>query len=238
MVAKLPFVFDRVAIFGRSLDEYVRMFNLDLVKLRGKRILDCGAGPAAFTCQAAALGLDVVACDPIYQLDPVALRDQIDKDAENVIRLHASHSNYFYPKVTTVAERRQAMEIFFHDFASGKPAGRYVPGRLPELPFADRSFDLTLSSNFLFIYSDKESGGMMDQPKFDYQFHLAAISELVRVSQEEVRIYPLQGPEVNCHKYLNSLIKEFQNQGYLVELMPVKQRDIIGAEQLLRIARQ
>jgi hypothetical protein len=31
--------------------------------------------------------------------------------------------------------------------------GRYIAGQLPELPFADASFDLVLSSHLLFSYS-------------------------------------------------------------------------------------
>lgn len=38
----------RVLFYGRTLEEYIKMFNLDLSELKGKKILDCPAGPASF----------------------------------------------------------------------------------------------------------------------------------------------------------------------------------------------
>ena len=58
--------------------------------------------------------------------------------------------------------------------------GRYRNGELPTLPFADRSFDLALSSHFLFLYTEQ----------FDESFHSSSIAEMGRVA-DEVRIFPL-----------------------------------------------
>lgn len=58
---------------------------------------------------------------------------------------------------------------------------RYVPAALPALPFPDQSFDLVLSSHFLFTYADR----------LDLEFHRAALSELHRVARGEVRVFPL-----------------------------------------------
>ena len=41
----------------------------------------------------------------------------------------------------------------------------YIPACVPSLPFEDEQFDLTLSANFLFLYSDN----------LDYNFHLQTI---------------------------------------------------------------
>jgi hypothetical protein len=55
-----------------------------------------------------------------------------------------------------------------------------IDAELPNLPFSDSSFDLALSSHFLFLYSAQLSEA----------FHRAAIREMCRVAAE-VRIFPL-----------------------------------------------
>lgn len=40
------------------------------------------------------------------------------------------------------------------DFPQGRIEGRYLPQSAPVLSFPDGSFDLALSSHFLFLYSD------------------------------------------------------------------------------------
>ena len=52
------FTLDKVVPWGRSFDEYRRMFALTDADLRG-RILGCGDGPAAFNAEATRLGMRV-----------------------------------------------------------------------------------------------------------------------------------------------------------------------------------
>jgi hypothetical protein len=52
MSANTGFCFDKVAFFGRGVNEYVKMFDLDLDSLSGKIVLDCCAVPAAFALEA------------------------------------------------------------------------------------------------------------------------------------------------------------------------------------------
>ena len=65
-----------VAPWGRSFDEYVRIFGLNSEDL-SQRILDCGGGPASFAAEATERGLSVVACDPIYQFDAAAIEQRV-----------------------------------------------------------------------------------------------------------------------------------------------------------------
>ena len=51
------------------------------------------------------------------------------------------------------ALRECASAIFFSDFKIHPQC--YVAGELPELPFADDEFDLTLVSYLLFAYQDR-----------------------------------------------------------------------------------
>jgi hypothetical protein len=66
--------------------------------------------------------------------------------------------------------------IFLSDYETHPE--RYVAGELPRLPFADREFDLTLVSYFLFAYQDR----------LDYEFHRESILQIMRVTCDEARI--------------------------------------------------
>lgn len=235
MSQPITFDFQDVAFFGRCIDEYVSMFNLDLESLRGKLILDCSAGPAAFAVEAASRGIAVTACDPMYVHDVATLKTLVDDHSAVVYEKQKAAINFFHPEVVTVPVRRRAMETFLKDYVPGKLMGRYVPGVLPNLPFASNQFDTTLCANFLFLYSDIESGGMLQNSVMDYAFHFKALKELLRVTKDDVRIYPLQGPNVLEHKYVPSILRDLEKEGYRCALVPVKQRDIIGAEQMLNI---
>jgi len=236
MTSGTHFQFGHVAFFGRNIDEYKSMFNLALEPLKGKTILDCGAGPAAFAAQAAKLGISVTAVDPLYSLPIELLRETVDEDAQAVAVKQASNSGFIYEDVVPTGERRKSMEIFLQDFAEQKESGRYVSANLPKLPFPDKSFDIVLAANFLFEYSDTESGGMLVGSPFDDRFHVLAIAELLRVCREELRIYPLLAPGKKEHKYLDRIVSEFKSRGYGVSLEKVDHRDVVGADQMLRIA--
>jgi hypothetical protein len=98
--------------------------------------------------------------------------------------------------------RASSLRKFISDYAKGIKEKRYIKARyikaqLPNLPFDDKSFDLALSGNLLFYYHDR----------FDYSFHLDSILELLRVSSNEVRIFPVQLPDAEFPDYLNTLIE-------------------------------
>jgi len=237
MTQPVKFDFDDVVFFGRCINEYVAMFNLDLNTMRGLHVLDCSSGPAAFAMEAAPLGIHVTACDPLYVHDVATLRTIVDDHSAIVYEKQKAAMSFFHPEVVTVPQRRKAMDTFLRDFVQGKLIGRYVPGVLPNLPFASNQFDTTLCANLLFLYSDIASGGMLQNSTMDYNFHFKATHELLRVTKKDVRIYPLQGPNVSEHHYIPRIIKDLTDEGYKCELVPVTQKDIIGAEKMLQISR-
>ncbi|MFH0071250.1 SAM-dependent methyltransferase, partial [Peribacillus sp. NPDC056705] len=57
---------DRVVFIGRTYEEYMQMFDLQLPDLVGKKILDCPAGACSFTSYGVRNGLDVTASDIAY----------------------------------------------------------------------------------------------------------------------------------------------------------------------------
>src|SRR4026208_2245535 len=70
--------------WGRSLDEYKRLFDLtdeDLVA----RILGCGDGPASFNSELTAVGGSVVSIDPIYALPREEIELQVERTYDAII---------------------------------------------------------------------------------------------------------------------------------------------------------
>lgn len=57
---------EKVVPFGRSLDEYIKMFNLSPSDFK-KRILGVADGPASFNAEATKIGGMVTSIDPLYQ---------------------------------------------------------------------------------------------------------------------------------------------------------------------------
>jgi hypothetical protein len=78
---------DRIAFYGRTLSEYIRMFRIDDIDhLKKYRILDCPSGASSFVAEAHnKLGIDTVGCDPLFDKDPNILQEQGENDIEYVV---------------------------------------------------------------------------------------------------------------------------------------------------------
>src|SRR5215467_3173361 len=151
------FTLDRVVPWGRSFEEYRRMFGLTETDL-ASRILGCADGPACFNAEATRRGLAVVSCDPIYRFDVDEIRGRIAATYDEVmLQARQNADDYIWDVIRSVDElgvvRMAAMGAFLDDYPSGKAEGRYVDAELPNLPFPDGAFDVALCSHFLFLYS-------------------------------------------------------------------------------------
>ena len=78
------FTLEQVVPWGRSLDEYRRMFDVSADDLR-LRILGCADGPASFNAEATAAGLSVTSCDPLYRFSPADIARRITDTTEVII---------------------------------------------------------------------------------------------------------------------------------------------------------
>lgn len=170
--------------WGRSCAEYRAMFALSDADLRG-RVLGCGDGPASFNAEATALGAQIVSVDPIYMCAAVEIEAWIVSTFSTMMsQLRAEADRYVWEKFPDPealgAARLKAMQRFLADYETGRQTGRYIPAALPNLPFADATFDLALCSHFLLLYTDRLS--LAD--------HISSARELLRVATE-VRIFPL-----------------------------------------------
>lgn len=75
---------NEIVPWGRTLDEYRRMFTLADADLT-KRILGVGDGPASFNAEMTAAGHFVTSIDPIYAFSAEQLKTRIDDTYKTVI---------------------------------------------------------------------------------------------------------------------------------------------------------
>jgi hypothetical protein len=149
------FTLDQIVPWGRSFDEYRRMFALSDGDLRS-RILGCADGPASFNADATRLGGHVISCDPLYRWNAADIRGRIIATFAEVLEQTRRNAHEFvWDAIRSVEELRRvrltAMEAFLKDYDAGKCGSRYIAGELPTLPFTDQSFDLAICSHFLFL---------------------------------------------------------------------------------------
>jgi len=223
----MPITYEQVLPWGRSFDEYRRMFGLTDVDL-GRRILGCGDGPAAFNAAMCRRGYRVVSVDPLYRFGQEQIEGRIAEVTDIILEQTYQNRNLFrWDAIRDIDElkglRHLAMREFLEDYPAGLADGRYVAAELPLLPQPDKSFDLAICSHFLFLYSDQ----------LDLNFHIRSIDEILRVAAE-VRIFPVVDVNAKVSPHLEEVICHFSQRGN-AHLVTVDYEFQIGANQMLRI---
>lgn len=175
----------KIWFLGRSYHEYLKMFSLREEELKDIRILDCAAGASSFTPHLLKQGYDSTAVDILYGRSVEETREQCVNDFNTLLEMHSGldHKvdwNFFQDPEDMVQQRITVYEEFIDSYAHYKNI-KYVKAALPELPFDDNSFDLVLSSHLLFLYEDR----------LGYEFHQDTIKEMLRITSDEIRIYPI-----------------------------------------------
>jgi hypothetical protein len=224
------FTLAQVVPWGRSFDEYRRMFALTDDDLRLK-ILGCGDGPASFNSEATRRGSSVTSCDPIYRFGVDELRNRIADTYDEILeQTRRNVDEFVWESIRSVDElgrvRMQAMNEFLDDYAAGKADGRYVEAELPNLPFGDASYDLALCSHFLFLYSTQLGD----------QFHQSAVRELCRVA-DEVRLFPLLALGGAPSPLVPPVADDMTANGFHISIETVRYEFQRGGNQMMRISR-
>jgi hypothetical protein len=223
------FTLTSVVPWGRSYDEYQRMFALTDADLAG-RILGCGDGPASFNVEASRRGVHVISCDPLYQFSAAEIRQRIDETATEVLEQARLNAHEFVwdqaiPDLETLKRIRMgAMTAFLDDYDRGRDEGRYLNAGLPSLPFEDGAFDLALCSHFLFLYSQQHGAA----------FHLHSTLELCRVARE-VRVFPLLALGGQPSPHVRPVTAELEDMGFTVKIERVPYEFQRGGNQMLRV---
>jgi hypothetical protein len=224
----VAYTYESAVPWGRSFDEYVRMFSLNETDLGGK-ILGGADGPAGFNARMAELGHRVVSCDPLYQFSSAQIQKRIDETYNDIIaQTYDNIDRFNWATITSVEElgrvRRAAMDSFLADYDAGKRDGRYVSAELPHLPFRKGTFDLALCSHFLFLYS----------PILSLSLHQQAIEAMCNVAAE-VRIFPLLTYNSDPSPHLEPVMAFLRATGRIVSIECVTYEFQKGANEMLRI---
>lgn len=223
------FTLSSVVPWGRSFEEYRRMFALTDADL-ASRILGCGDGPAGFNAEATRGGGRIVSCDPLYQFDAAQIRQRIvDTSAEVIAQARQNAHEFVWddaiPDVDALERvRMAAMTTFLDDYEAGRREGRYVDAELPALPFPSDSFDLALCSHFLFLYSTHH----------DVAFHVYSMEELCRVARE-VRVFPLLALGGQPSAHVAGVTTELEDRGLTVTIERVPYEFQRGGNEMLRV---
>ncbi|MBQ8961016.1 MAG: SAM-dependent methyltransferase [Ruminococcus sp.] len=223
----MAFKLENVVPWGRDLDEYRQMFLLSDRDMEQK-IAGFGDGPACFNCKATKAGADVTSFDPIYGCSAEELKGRIEEVRQTVVaQMTENAGNYVWDRIKSVREleeiRMSTMRAFLDDYEQGKREGRYICHELPNMiPAEDGEFGIGLSSHFLLMYTS-----------LGYQFHIAAISEMLRACRE-VRIFPLCDLDGRKSELTERVIGHFKER-FVAEILKTDYHFQRGASEMLRI---
>ena len=214
--------------WGRDAAEYTAFLGLQ-DQPPESRILDCGGGPSSFAAEMVRQGRPVVAVDPLYRLDGSAIERRVAETAHIMHEgLLAAHERFVWDLYGSpdelVARRLATMRVFLADYDAGRQAARYLDAALPQLPFADRSFDLVLCSHLLFLYDHR----------FDLAFHTAALLEMLRVGLE-ARIFPLLDLSGKPSALVAPVAERLRGMGFRVSMERVGYEFQKGGNHMLKI---
>lgn len=222
--------YEKIVPWGRTFDEYARMFSLGSDCLSG-RILGCGDGPASFNAEAKARGVRVVSCDPIYTFTAGQIEQRIHETSDIVLKqVEANLQDFSWKSIRSPRDmlelRLGAMRTFLASYEQGRRAQRYIAASVPHLPFRAGTFDLAVCSHLLFLYSDH----------LDTQFHIEAIREMLRVCRE-VRVFPTLDLAARESVHLRPVMAQLCRLGFRAECVQVDYEFLRGANQMLQVTR-
>ena len=228
IIMNINYKLKSIVPWGRNLEEYKTMFSLNNKDLK-KKILGCGDGPSSFNAELTELGGDVTSIDPIYEFTREQLSKRIDEVAVEVMSMVRQYSsNFVWKNIKNPDElesvRMSAMRAFLADYQEGLEQKRYRFEMLPNLSFENKSFDLALSSHFLFLYSEH----------LDFKFHLNSILEMLRVA-EEVRIFPLMTLNNIISPHLDKVGDALAKKGYTSEIIKTEHEFQRGGDEMMKV---
>ncbi|MGJ5632266.1 SAM-dependent methyltransferase [Nostoc sp. CALU 1950] len=226
----MAMVLEKVVPFGRSMDEYIKIFNLTNADLN-KSIIGIGDGPASFNAEMTRQGKSVVSVDPLYQFSSDEILQRFNEVVDNIInQVKATSNDWVWSYHKSPDDLRQnrvkVIQEFLSDYETGKKSNRYTVGELPKLAYDNQEFDIALCSHLLFLYSDH----------LDYDFHLNSVGEMLRIAKE-VRIFPLITLMWKHSQHLDEIVKYYTSKGYKIDIEKVEYELQPGGNQMLKITR-
>lgn len=197
---------------------------------RGKVVADVGAGASSFSAEWHRRHWGrAIAIDPNYGLSAEQLeRRVLDGVAIASNNVKVSPQDYRWNSIFESAadhlrERMATAERFLTDVRRNK---HYLAASVEFLPLRSESVDLVISSHLLFTYAGALS----------LEFHILAISEMIRVTRSEVRIFPIVGFDCDASPILEGVRQWCQKEvGVSADAVAVDYEFLRGADRMLRI---
>jgi hypothetical protein len=90
----MPLQYKSIVPWGRSFQEYTRMFGLTIPEL-DLRILGCGDGPASFNAECNQRGGRVTSIDPLYRFERAAIERRIAETYDEVMEQTGANQEKF-----------------------------------------------------------------------------------------------------------------------------------------------
>jgi len=122
---------------ARGVDEHFENLGLSIDMLRGKKILDIGAGLNKLANELEKEKLDIVSLDPFYMLS-IEEREKLYEDGYE--------------------DGSEKLKELLYKLGSKDKSSHLVAGRSEALPFADDSFDLIISHYGSPFYAEDSDG--------------------------------------------------------------------------------
>ncbi len=222
------FKLEDVLPWGRNRAEYEAFFDLRETGPASK-LLDCAGGPSSFNAEMTAAGYRVVSADPLYQFSAKDIEGRVEQTRTKMLAgLRAAKDRFVFTWHQSIERhdevRMTAMRGFLGDFERGKSESRYEAAALPDLPFANDTFDIALCSHFLFLYSDHLNA---DQ-------HTAYIAEMMRVGAE-ARIFPLLDLDGEPSRHVDPVRLALEKRGFETAIQRVDYEFQKGGHSMLRV---
>jgi ubiquinone/menaquinone biosynthesis C-methylase UbiE len=226
-----PFKIEGPIFIGRSWAEYLKMFDLNLKNLNNKKILDCAAGASSFTNFLSKNGIDASAVDILYDEDPEFLKKRCKEHlmalVESLGKMEYEFVWSFFKNLDDLKNHRMQSCLDFNRDYKLHMGKKYIKADLTQLPFEDESFDMVLCAHLLFIYDHR----------LNWNFHLKSVEEMVRVSSNEVRIYPLVKNKGKKSIFVDKLIRNLPKD-LETEIVEVDYQFRRGGNEMLRIIKK
>ncbi len=211
---------DRVVFFGRTFEEYLKMFALTLADIEGRSVLDCPSGPGWLCRGGQKKGTECHRIRP--DVSPIAsgLRRIAMGDIESTKEKIANDPNFPKANLETYHhEKRKAWSSSFQDYSEGVKQGRYVPASLPSLPFADGQFDLVLSGTPPFCYASQKMVAFGPGHPWIWSSTAMPSKNCFAFAKPNLRLYPIaaMNSSTEWNPIARTLAREFADQGFRIE---------------------
>lgn len=222
------FELEDIVLIGRTFEEYYKMFELKEIS-EDKKILDVASGVSSFCAKANLKGYNVTASDRIYCFSPSEIEEKCARDLELVLEklpdVKDSYKWNYFKDIRALRKNRElAYKAFIADFEE-KGNSRYINVGFPKTQFKDDQFAISLVSHFLFLYDEH----------LDFNFHKKTILELIRITSDEIRIFPIVNLRYKISSFVNKLMKDHEFENYEMKIKKVDYEFLKNGNEMLKI---